>query len=59
MVQVCLCQVWTQGVRVGEATNPGPPKSASRFEILSSVDDLEVFATVPGIFLEPVRAAAK
>ena len=47
-----------RGVRVGEATNPGPPKrlhrilasvfrSTNRFEILSSEDDLEVFATVP------------
>ena len=47
-----------RGVRVGEATNPGPPKplhrilasvsrSTNRFEILFSEDDLEVFSTVP------------
>ena len=47
-----------RGVRVGEATNPGPPKSANGFEILSSVDDLEVFATVPASS-GAVRAAAK
>ena len=48
-------------MRVGEATNPCPPKrlrrilasvsrSTNRFEILSSEDDLEVFATVPASF---------
>ena len=47
-----------RGVRVGEATDPGPPKrlhrslasasqSTNRFEILSSEDELEVPTTVP------------
>ena len=46
-----------RGVRVGEATNPGPPKrlqrslasasQSNRFEILSSEDELEIPTTVP------------
>ena len=55
-----------RGVRVGEATNPVPPKrlhlilasvsqSTNRFEILSSEDELEVFTTVPA-FSGAVRA---
>ena len=50
IVNWCKCvrsRYGFKGVRVGEATNPGPPKrlhrmSANRFEILPSEDNLEV-----------------